>query len=163
MLSKIFLILLFTVSATSAIFAAPGAGDLAPNIQLPFVDDSYGSITESNPGQTHTIIEFSAYACKWCRLGMPHLKDLAQRLAGKARILLITPDSKYKTQKFLEELDINLPTAYDLDFVDFDAYGVGQTPQTFVIDKNRRILYTHQDKALSSEVADHIYNLIMGN
>ena len=163
MLGKIFSIFIFTLSVSSTITAAPGVGDLAPDIQLPYVDDSYGSITKPYPGQTHTVIEFSAYACKWCRLGMPNLKELARKLAGKAKVQLITPDSKYKSKKFLEELGINLPTAYDLDFVAFDAYGVGPTPHTFVIDQNRRIVYIHQDKALTTEVADHIYNLVMGN
>lgn len=158
-----FLILILAIFVNSVTLAAPGVGDLAPDVQLPYVDGSYGSIVKPYPGQSHTIIEFSAYACKWCRLGMPHLKDLAQRLSGRAKIQLVTPDSKYKSQQFLEELGIDLPTAYDLDFIAFDAYGVGPTPHTFVVDQNRRIVYVHQDKALTQAIADEIYNVVTGD
>ncbi|NRA47477.1 MAG: TlpA family protein disulfide reductase [Oligoflexales bacterium] len=161
MLKKLMLVFNLNLLLGTALLASPRVGDIAPDIQLPYIDGSYGSIIKTYPGETHTIIKFSAYTCKWCRLGMSNLNDLAQRLSGKARVQLITPDSKQKSIKFLEELGINLPTAYDIDFIAFDAYGVTLTPHTFVIDQNKRIIYVHQDKELTREIADHIYNMVI--
>ena len=163
MFNKFLSILISSLFVSSALLGSPGTNDRAPEIQLPFVDGSSESIAKVYPGETHTVLEFSAYACKWCRLGMPTLNDLAQRLVGKATVKIITPDSKEKSKKFLQELGINLPTAYDVDFLAFDAYGVTLTPHTFVIDQSGLIVFTHQDKELTQEVADHIYNIVNGN
>ena len=158
-LSRLLFCMLLLVSSFS--LASPGVGDIAPNIDLPFLDGSTQNIAKSHT--EFTIIEFSSYHCGMCRLGIPNLKNLAQRLEGIATIKLVMPNSRQKCQLFLDELGVDFSTAFDLDFVAFDAYGVLPTPHLFVVNRDQKIIYTHKETMLDEEITEHIYELITGH
>ncbi|MFK7824586.1 MAG: TlpA family protein disulfide reductase [Oligoflexales bacterium] len=162
MLKKMLSLFMLAWSLSSAAVAVPEVGDMALDVQLPYVDGDYRSIITLNPGQSHTIIEFSSYNCVECRKSVPQLNNLAQRLADRAKVQLIMLNNKSKCELFLQELGVNLPTAYDPDFLAFDAYDVIETPHLFVVNQKQKIIYAHKGR-MTHDVKEHIYHLVMRN
>ena len=114
---------------------------LAPIVHLPYTDGSIKDISKSSVRTKHKILIFLTYSCLWCRTIVPSIKDLVKNLEDKAEVHLVMPDSKKKCEAFLSEVNVDIPTAMDLEFLAMDSYLVSYVPHLVVISRDHEILF----------------------
>ncbi len=81
--------------------------------------------------------------CEPCRVEMPSMEVLHQRLAGDGFVLLAVSadaDGREVVAPFVEELDVNFPVLLDPDGHVVSRYRVTGYPETFIIDRGGQVV-----------------------
>jgi peroxiredoxin len=81
--------------------------------------------------------------CPPCRMEMPSMEQLYRRLKDRDFAMVAISedeDSKAAVQSFIEQMGITFPILVDPDGVVPGRYGVTGSPETFVIDREGRVI-----------------------
>jgi peroxiredoxin len=103
-------------------------------------------------GQTHRLSDFKgkivflniwATWCPPCRMEMPSMEHLYRRLKGRDFIMVAVSEDeegKAAVQSFVDQMGITFPVLVDPDGIVPGRYGVTGYPETFVIDRQGRVI-----------------------
>ncbi len=103
-------------------------------------------------GRAHRLSEFRgkvvflniwATWCPPCRMEMPSMEHLYQRLKGRDFVMLAVSeddDGRASVQRFVDEMRLTFPVLIDPDGVVPGRYGVTGYPETFIIDREGRVI-----------------------
>ena len=81
--------------------------------------------------------------CAPCRMEMPSMETLHRRMAGTDFVMLAVSedeDGRTTVQKFADEFGLSFPILLDQQGVIPPRYGVTGYPETFVIDRDGRVI-----------------------
>lgn len=99
------------------------------------------SISYDDMGNTKTIIYLLSFECEPCKLNLTHWMNLTDLTRNEdIRIIAITSDSLSTTIKFIQDNKCNFDiySAMDKEFkINYKAF---ITPQTILIDENRKVV-----------------------
>jgi len=109
----------------------------APPLKLHDLAGKAVELSASRPGKMTVLYLFSPQ-CGWCRRNGPNMKALAKGAGGRYDFVPIslTPDG---VTEYVAELGIAGTVYTDPTPETRNAYGLGSTPQTIVVDSNGRI------------------------
>lgn len=148
-------------AATAAASTAPTGnrvGQKAPEFSLPGNDDSIVRLSD-HLGQV-VVLEFWMSACPGCQASMSHLETLRVRYEAQGLVvILVSIDATaagatdfLRTagySDFVSTLDIYWPTRPTRT-----AYGVGDVPHTFLIDRTGVIRYSGSPGGLTPAIVE---------
>jgi peroxiredoxin len=128
------------------------AGDSAPSITLPFIDQSSRSLT--GVAAVPKLLIFFETDCPTCHLTIPYLNRLARELPD-AHIFGISQDDEARTLDLIAQLAIEFPIAIDGDLQVTRAYDPQAVPTLFLVDAEDKIAFTQIafDKADLNKIA----------
>lgn len=113
-------------------------GDKAFAFSLPLLD---GRDFHLGGGKTSLLV-FLESDCPTCRLTIPFLNRLVEKLEDAAEIIAISQDSEKETRELIEQMSIKFPVALDRDLIISRQYDPLAVPTLFLIDTESRITHT---------------------
>jgi peroxiredoxin len=115
-------------------------GDTAPDFSVK--TESGLTLSRANFGGKVLILNFWATWCPPCIEETPSLNTLSKLYRDKGVVVLgISIDkNEQKYKKFLDRFDIQFPMTRDPDHKLADDYGTYQFPETYIIDKNGKVV-----------------------
>ena len=125
---------------------------------LPHLGQETESICETE-GKKYSIFEFSSVSCGYCRANIPRYQQLSAETADVAKARYIFLEGADQVQPFVKEHKITLPVAIDDDEHVADTYEVNQIPAMFILDENKKVIYSHAG-VLSQQDIRHIKELL---
>jgi cytochrome c biogenesis protein CcmG, thiol:disulfide interchange protein DsbE len=116
------------------------AGDTAPNFSV--VTEGGRTITRSDFGGKLLVLNFWASWCPPCIAELPSLNEFAREYAGQGVVVLGVSIDKNENlyKKFLVQRNVGFETARDPDANISISYGTFQIPETYIIDRNGKVL-----------------------
>lgn len=124
--------------------AVSGADTAAPDFNLP--GKSGAPIELSKYKGSVVMLNFWASWCGPCRTEMPLMDQIYKKYAKAGFVLLgvnVDTDST-DAQKFLSQVPVSFPIAYDRENKVSKMYGVSEMPSTFFIDRKGRLRELHR-------------------
>jgi len=116
----------------------PRIGETAPDFS---VTDAGKTITLSQFRGKAVVLNFWASWCPPCTAEMPSLVQLQKQLGDKATVLAVSLDSDDNAYKqFIRDHNIDLLTVRDSKQMSNALYGTFKFPETYIIDKNGKIV-----------------------
>ncbi len=148
------LILLFSFFVfTSVQGESLSLGDTAPDWNLPTAaDEDIEYYTDSN--DQVSMVLFWATWCPYCARLMPHLQDVYQQYHDKGLrfyAIDIFEDGEIDPVNYFAQHGYTYTLLLNGDLVAED-YGVKGTPALFVVDKNKKIIYSRKSGANEEQV-----------
>jgi cytochrome c biogenesis protein CcmG/thiol:disulfide interchange protein DsbE len=137
----------------------PRIGSTAPDFT---VTDSQHTVELSQLRGKPVLLNFWATWCPPCVQEMPSLVQLQKQLGDKVTILAVNEDADDSSYKqFVKERNVDLLTVRDADQKANKLYGTFAFPETFVIDRDGRILRKFIGPAdwTSPEIVDYLKKL----
>jgi cytochrome c biogenesis protein CcmG, thiol:disulfide interchange protein DsbE len=133
-----FALFLITLLAACNGGRPPRIGETAPDFT---VNDGQRTVTLSQLRGKPVLLNFWASWCGPCVQEMPSLVELQKQLGGKATILAVSVDSDDNAYKqFIRDHNVDLLTVRDPRQVSNSLYGTFKFPETYVIDKDGKIV-----------------------
>jgi peroxiredoxin len=116
------------------------AGDTAPDFSV--VTEHGRTVTRSNFGGKILVLNFWASWCPPCISELPSLNQFAKEYAGQGVVVLgVSIDKNEKLYKnFITQRHVVFDTARDPEADISTSYGTFQIPETYVIDRNGKVL-----------------------
>ena len=116
------------------------AGDTAPKFTV--TTDSGTKLSPANFGGKAMLLNFWATWCAPCVQEVPSLNELQKQLAGSGLVVLgISVDRNESTYKnFLKRFNIAFQTVRDPEEDISSSYGTYKFPETYLIDRNGKVL-----------------------
>jgi cytochrome c biogenesis protein CcmG/thiol:disulfide interchange protein DsbE len=120
--------------------APPQVGEPVPDFQLTTLDGQ--EISLSSLQGNVTVLNFFASWCVPCREEAPDLEETWQAYQdqGVQFVGIAYKDAKSRAQAFLAEFGTTYPSAVDPANRTARAYGVTGVPETFIIDRQGRLV-----------------------
>ena len=116
----------------------PRIGETAPDFTIA---DGSRTVTLSQLRGKPVLLNFWASWCPPCVEEMPSLVELQKQMGDKATVLAISLDSDDKAyQQFVHDHHVDLLTVRDPKQSSNALYGTFKFPETYVIDKNGKIV-----------------------
>jgi cytochrome c biogenesis protein CcmG, thiol:disulfide interchange protein DsbE len=117
-----------------------GEREPAPELALPTLDGDRREALADYRGQV-VVLNFWASWCPPCRDESPLLQRWHQRVAGQDATVLGVDvlDVDQDARDFIDEFGLTFPQLRDGPGETMDDFGIGQLPETFVIDRAGRI------------------------
>ena len=116
----------------------PRIGSTAPGFTI---TDSQRTVKLSDFQGKPVLLNFWASWCVPCVEEMPSLVQLQKQLGDKVIIVAVSEDSDDKPyQQFLRQHNVDLLTVRDSQQKTSEVYGTFKFPETYVIDRNGKIL-----------------------
>jgi cytochrome c biogenesis protein CcmG, thiol:disulfide interchange protein DsbE len=116
----------------------PRIGETAPDFTI---SDGSRTVTLSQLRGKPVLLNFWASWCAPCVEEMPSLVQLQKQLGDKATVLAVSVDSDDKAyQQFVRDHNIDLLTVRDPKQISNSLYATFKFPETYVIDKNGKIV-----------------------
>lgn len=145
--------------ASSKVFAI-GAGDTAPNFNLPRLETKGNIQLKSYRGKV-VYVDFWASWCGPCRISLPVLDTLRKkyRKQGFEVIAINLDEEKEDAMAFLKEFPVSYPTARDDQGKTPTLYGLRGMPTAYLIDRQGKVNLVHEGfkksdtEALSAQIA----------
>lgn len=137
-------ILLLAVASSASTFAAPKAGDAAPDFKVKTYDGE--TVSLSDYSSKVVVLSFWASWCSPCLKELPILENI-QKTAGKDRIqvIAINIEDRQTFRKMARKMQsLEMLVASDSMLVTQRAYGVKAIPFMVIVDKAGKILRIHQ-------------------
>jgi cytochrome c biogenesis protein CcmG/thiol:disulfide interchange protein DsbE len=131
--------LVWTVAGTLQVHITE-AGDTAPNFSI--VDEHGRTVTRSDFGGKILALNFWASWCPPCVEELPSMNQFAQEYGSQGVVVLgISIDKNEKLYKrFLTQMHVAFDTARDPEADISASYGTFQIPETYIIDRNGKVL-----------------------
>ena len=142
-MTKTISILIFSVLfLISTVFAV----DTMPDFTL---EDINGDQVDSEEllNKKAVIVDFWAKWCGPCKKALPHLSDLQEKYEDHVNVVCITIDKARdgnKAQSYVKSRDFKFITLFDPNKDVCKLFNVNTIPRTFIINKNREIVYRHE-------------------
>jgi peroxiredoxin len=116
------------------------AGDSAPNFSI--VTESGHTVTPTNFGGKLLALNFWATWCPTCMDELPSMNQFAKEYSGQGVVVLaVSIDKNEKLyHRFLTQMNVAYDTARDPDANISSSYGTFQIPETYIIDRNGKVL-----------------------
>ncbi len=132
--------MLVGVVATSIEERVVVAGDKAPNFSV--TTDAGRKITRSDFGGKVLVLNFWATWCPPCVDEIPSLEEFHRQLSGAGVVVLAVSVDRNGDQysRFLQRAGITFQTARDPDAVISSRYGTFKYPESYVIDRNGKVV-----------------------
>jgi len=155
-LSAILLVCLFLFAACNSGSHPPRIGSAAPAFTI---TDSQRTVALSQFEGKPVVLNFWATWCPPCIQEMPSLVQLQKQLGDKVTILAVSEDdddSAYK--QFVRDHNVDLLTVRDTGQKTNGLYGTFKFPETFVIDRNGKIVrkFIGAQEWTSPEIVDYL-------
>ena len=116
----------------------PRIGEAAPDFTI---SDSQRTVTLSQLRGKPVILNFWASWCAPCVEEMPSLVQLQKKLGDKATVLAVSVDSDDNAFKqFVRDHNVDLLAVRDPKQISSALYGTFKFPETYVIDKEGKIV-----------------------
>ncbi|MBI4877532.1 MAG: TlpA family protein disulfide reductase [Acidobacteria bacterium] len=133
-------------------------GDRAPDFAL--TTDDGGRMTRADFGGMVLVLNFWATWCGPCIEELPSLNQFQKQLAGSGVVVLgVSVDRNDRVyRQFLKRAGVTFRTSRDPQADLSSRYGTYKYPETYVIDRNGRVLQKHigprnwMDPALLSQI-----------
>jgi peroxiredoxin len=122
--------------------AAGRAGFPAPDFSLPDLDGHLHRLSDLRGNVV--FLNLWATWCPPCRMEMPSMERLHQRLRGKDFVMLAVSEDETgaaAVQPFVEEMRLTFPVLLDTEGTLPSRYGVTGYPETFLIDRDGRVVH----------------------
>lgn len=137
----------------------PRIGETAPDFTI---TDAQHSVTLSKMRGKPVLLNFWASWCGPCVEEMPSLVQLQKQLGDKATVLAVSVDSDDKAyQQFIRDHNIDLLSVRDSKQSSNALYATFKFPETYVIDKNGKIVrkFIGPVDWTNSEIVDYLNKL----
>jgi cytochrome c biogenesis protein CcmG, thiol:disulfide interchange protein DsbE len=123
------------------------AGDMAPDFTI--TTDSGKTLTRENFGGKLLLLNFWASWCGPCVDEEPSLEAFSRQFRSDGVVVLgISIDRNEKLyRRFIQRFDVTFPVARDPEANISASYGTFQIPETYLIDRNGRVL----EKVISNQ------------
>jgi len=131
-------------------------GKLAPNFE---VNASSGEkfVLNDHLGKDVILVNIWATWCAPCREEIPVLNDMFDELPKEGFILLSlmedelsSVDQRVKALKnFNKKIPVKFPVYFDIDGLVADLYGTYRIPESFIINKEGKVVYFHEGSITS--------------
>jgi len=133
--------LLAPAPAGAAAALAPLSGEPAPALVL---KDVHGAVHDLAQYRGKVVlINFWATWCEPCRLEMPSMQRLRDKLSGRPFVVLAVnvdePDARVR--RFVNETRFDLPVVLDVNKTVTRAWNVRVMPTSFIVDTGGRLRY----------------------
>jgi thiol-disulfide isomerase/thioredoxin len=129
---------IFVLSACNSGTHPPRIGNAAPDFSI---TDSQKTVKLSDLRGKPVVLNFWATWCSPCVEEMPSLVQLQKRLGDKVTIIAVSEDGDDKPyQQFVRDHNIDLLTVRDVQQKTNEVYGTFKFPETYVIDRNGKIV-----------------------
>ncbi len=131
-------LILVVASCTSGSSLAPG--NLAPQFTLTSLSGE--KLSSSSFAGKVVLLNFWASWCGPCVEEMPALEALYTRLKGRGFLVVAVGmnDEEVKLKEFSERLGLSFPILVDKDGVVSDMYKVSGVPESFLLDKEGKLI-----------------------
>jgi uncharacterized protein (TIGR03435 family) len=143
------------LTVTLGIASPPKVGEPAPELKLDrLLQAPAGASTtwEALKGKV-VVLEFWTTWCGPCVAAIPHLNELAEKLADQpVQFIAITDEKAKVVEPFLKKKRIKAWVALDADRATFQAYGLRGIPRTILIDREGVIVAMIQPTELTEQV-----------
>jgi thiol-disulfide isomerase/thioredoxin len=107
------------------------------------------------------VVNFFASWCAPCRTEAPQLTRVAKQFGGRVQVLAVAnDDSRSGATKFIQKYGWTWPIVWDHSLTIADRYNLLGQPDTFVIDQQGRIAWSHQGKVTSGTLGDVLRSLL---
>jgi len=118
-------------------------GDTAPDFML--TTDTGQRLTRADFGGKLLVLNFWATWCLPCLEELPSLNEFQKQLAPSGVVVLgVSVDHNERTyQQFLKRAGVTFRTSRDPEADLSSRYGTFKYPETYVIDRNGRVLQKH--------------------
>jgi cytochrome c biogenesis protein CcmG/thiol:disulfide interchange protein DsbE len=124
--------------------AAAARGDRpdAPAFTLERLDEESGELALASLRGKAVVVNFWASWCFPCKEEAPHLEEVwrAHRDRGLVVLGLDSKDFRRDARRFVERFGLTFPIVFDGDGGVSKAYGVRGYPETFVIDRQGKLV-----------------------
>ena len=156
----VLVVVLLAYALTSNPTLPPQQGQAVPPFELTTLDGKPADL-ESLAGQVVVLNFFSSW-CAPCRQEAPDLQQAWQRYQDRdVQFLGVAfKDASSKAQAFLDEFDATYPAAMDAGSRTARAYGVTGVPETFVIDRQGRLVRHFVGPVTADELSQEIEALL---
>ena len=137
----------------------PRVGSEAPEFTL---TDSQHTVKLADFRGKPVLLNFWATWCAPCVQEMPDLVQLQKRLGDKVTIIAVSEDGDDKPyQQFIRDHNVTLLTVRDVQQKTNEIYGTFKFPETYVIDRDGKILRKFIGAAdwNSPEMTDYLQKL----
>jgi len=123
------------------------AGDIAPDFKI--AADDGKTFTPENFGGKLLVLNFWASWCPPCVEETPSLEQFAREFSSQGVVVLGVSIDRNENlyKKFIQRYGISFETARDPESNISSSYGTFQIPESYVIDRNGRVL----EKVISSQ------------
>ncbi len=156
--SAIVLIGIILLAACNSGSHPPRIGSAAPEFTIP---DGTRSVSLDQFRGKPVVLNFWATWCPPCIQEMPSLVQLQKQLGDKVTILAVSEDDDDNAYKqFVKDHNVDLLTVRDTRRSN-ELYGTFKFPETFVIDKDGKILrkFIGAQEWTSPEIVDYLKKL----
>lgn len=135
----------FTGIGGAVWFALPDApasvnpGDIMTEFSLPDVDGTMHSL----PKGEVVLLNFWATWCPPCRKEIPSMAVLHDKYAAQGlKVIAVSVDKERRNLKaFMREYSLPFQVLHDADSTVAHGYGVFRYPESFLIDRNGKVLF----------------------
>jgi thiol-disulfide isomerase/thioredoxin len=154
--SAILFVGLLLLAACNSGSHPPRIGSDAPRFTI---TDSQRTVTLSQFEGKPVVLNFWATWCPPCIQEMPSLVQLQKQLGDKVTVLAVSEDDDDNAYKqFLRDHNVDLLTVRDTGQKTNALYGTFKFPETFVIDRNGKIVrkFIGAQEWTSPEIVDYL-------
>ena len=122
--------------------AARGDRPEAPEFALERLENEDEQLTLSSLRGKAVLLNFWASWCGPCKDEAPHFEDVwrERRSDGLVVLGLDSKDLKHDARRFVRRFELSFPIVHDGEGQVSETYGVTGYPETFVIDRDGRIV-----------------------
>jgi thiol-disulfide isomerase/thioredoxin len=140
---------------------APKLGKTAPPFILPTIN---GDIIDLSKNENKpTVINFWATWCTYCHEEMPIFQKYYKQYNKKTNFIMINAtfsESEENVKEYIKSNNYSFPVALDIEGDISQLYASSAYPQTYILDKNNKIVFHYIGKISKKTLEEEINKVI---